>query len=47
MGLGGPVLVDALLDDGDLDAAWAAAKDGATDEQWLRLADALSRHPPG
>ena len=23
---GGPVLVDALLDDGDLDAAWAAAK---------------------
>ena len=36
----GPVLVDALLDDGDLDAAWAAAKDAATEEQWLRLADA-------
>ena len=36
----GPVLVDALLDDGDLDAAWAAAKDAATEPQWLRLADA-------
>lgn len=23
---GGPVLVDVLLDDGDLDAAWAAAR---------------------
>jgi uncharacterized Zn finger protein len=37
---GGPVLLDALLDDGDLDAAWATAKDCATDDQWLRLADA-------
>jgi uncharacterized Zn finger protein len=39
---GGPVLVDALLDDGDLDAAWPAAKGTAatTDDQWLRLADA-------
>jgi uncharacterized Zn finger protein len=37
---GGPVLLDALLDDGDLDAAWATAKDAATDDQWLRLADA-------
>ena len=36
----GPVLVDALLDDGDLDAAWAAAKDAASEPQWLRLADA-------
>jgi uncharacterized Zn finger protein len=36
----GPVLVDALTDDGDLDAAWAAAKDTATEPQWLRLADA-------
>ena len=35
-----PVLVDALLDDGDLDAAWDAAKDVASDAQWLRLADA-------
>ena len=37
---GGPVLVDALLDDGDLDAAWAAASDTAatTGDQWVRLA---------
>jgi uncharacterized Zn finger protein len=42
----GPVLVDALLDDGDLDAAWAAAKDGATDAQWLRLADAAAATRP-
>jgi uncharacterized Zn finger protein len=37
---GGPVLVDALLDDGDLDAAWDAAKQAASEEQWLQLADA-------
>ena len=36
----GAVLVDALLDDGDLDAAWDAAKDAASEPQWLRLADA-------
>jgi uncharacterized Zn finger protein len=46
---GGPVLIDALTDDGDLDAAWAAAKDPAnhaTDDQWLRLADALAATRP-
>ena len=37
---GGPVLVDALLDDGDIDAAWDAAKDAASEPQWLLLADA-------
>jgi uncharacterized Zn finger protein len=42
----GPVLVDALLDDGDLDAAWAAATDAATDAQWLRLADASAATRP-
>jgi uncharacterized Zn finger protein len=42
----GPVLVDALLDDGDLDAAWAAAKEAATDAQWLRLADAVAAARP-
>ncbi len=44
----GPVLVDALLDDGDLDAAWAAAKEAqaTTDDQWLRLADALAGTRP-
>ncbi|MEU9606252.1 hypothetical protein [Streptomyces sp. NPDC048057] len=37
---GAPVLVDALLDDGDGDAAWeAAAEFGAYDHQWLALAD--------
>ncbi|OMI40275.1 SWIM zinc finger family protein [Streptomyces sparsogenes] len=37
---GGPVLIDALLDDKDTDAAWQAAIDaGAHDQQWLTLAD--------
>jgi uncharacterized Zn finger protein len=36
----GPVLIDALLDDGDLDAAWIAADSGATQDQRIRLADA-------
>jgi uncharacterized Zn finger protein len=35
----GPVLIDALLDDGDLDAAWTAAESGASQDQWVRLAD--------
>ena len=45
---GGPVLVDALLDDGDLDAAWAAAKDtqATTDDQWVSLADASADTRP-
>jgi uncharacterized Zn finger protein len=42
----GPVLVDALIDDGDLDEAWTAvtagaAKDTVTHAQRLRLADGL------
>ncbi|WP_413470967.1 SWIM zinc finger family protein [Streptomyces peucetius] len=43
---GGPVLIDALLDDGDVDAAWREAAGLADDRQWERLAD-LSRetHP--
>ncbi|MER5343213.1 hypothetical protein ABT030_23400 [Streptomyces mirabilis] len=37
---GGPVLVDALLDDKDVEAAWQAATEaGAHDRQWLTLAD--------
>jgi uncharacterized Zn finger protein len=36
------VLIDALLSDGDLDAAWDAARIAITDDQLLRLAD-LSR----
>ncbi|MGW2640060.1 SWIM zinc finger family protein [Streptomyces sp. NPDC001348] len=43
---GGPVLIDALLDDGDADAAWREAEGVADDRQWEHLAD-LSRetHP--
>ncbi|WP_344575591.1 hypothetical protein [Streptomyces lunalinharesii] len=37
---GAPALVDALLDDEDVDAAWQAATEtGAHDRQWLALAD--------
>jgi uncharacterized Zn finger protein len=43
---GGPVLIDTLLDDGDVDAAWREAVGLANDRQWEHLAD-LSRetHP--
>ncbi|MGI5459747.1 SWIM zinc finger family protein [Streptomyces sp. CA-249302] len=43
---GGPVLIDALLDDGDLDAAWREAADGADDRQWQQLADHLREIRP-
>lgn len=39
---GGTVLIDVLLDDGDLDAAWQEAAGRADDGQWEQLAD-LSR----
>jgi uncharacterized Zn finger protein len=42
----GPVLVDALTDDGDLDAALTVAQDAATDDQRIRLADALAATRP-
>jgi hypothetical protein len=42
----GPVLVDALVDDGELDAAWTAAADGANQAQRLRLADASAGYRP-
>jgi uncharacterized Zn finger protein len=42
----GPVLVDVLLAEGDVDAAWAAAEGAATQEQWLRLADAAAETRP-
>ncbi|MER6434422.1 hypothetical protein ABT272_43355 [Streptomyces sp900105245] len=43
---GGPLLIDALLDEGDVDAAWREAAGRADDRQWEKLAD-LSRetHP--
>ncbi|MFK8850803.1 SWIM zinc finger domain-containing protein [Streptomyces sp. Ac-502] len=38
----GPALIDALLDDGDLDTAWqAASTTGTADHQWLTLADRI------
>jgi uncharacterized Zn finger protein len=45
---GGPVLIDALLDDGDLDAAWTAAgeTEATTGDQWVRLADASAGTRP-
>ncbi|MFE9449520.1 SWIM zinc finger domain-containing protein [Streptomyces sp. NPDC006739] len=44
---GGPVLIDALLDDGDLDAAWRDAAGRADDRQWERLADLSCETRPG
>jgi uncharacterized Zn finger protein len=35
-----PVLADALIDDGDIEAAWKEVPESATDAQMLRLADA-------
>lgn len=43
---GGPVLVDALIDDGDLAAAWDAAQSIASEPQWIRLADASAAERP-
>ncbi|MEU0742686.1 SWIM zinc finger family protein [Streptomyces sp. NPDC006134] len=43
----GPVLVDVLLSDEDLDAAWRAATEtGAHDRQWLTLADRVRPDRP-
>ncbi|MFE9633524.1 SWIM zinc finger domain-containing protein [Streptomyces sp. NPDC006463] len=44
---GGSVLVDALMDDDDLQAAWQAAADGYADQrQWLALADRIRDRQP-
>jgi hypothetical protein len=42
----GSVLVDALIDDGDVDAAWRAAEDRADERQWLVLADLVREEHP-
>jgi len=42
----GPVLVDALIDEGDLAAAWTAAQDIASEAQWIRLANASVTERP-
>ncbi|MFD8511741.1 SWIM zinc finger domain-containing protein [Streptomyces antimycoticus] len=43
---GGAVLIDALTDDADFDAAWAAVPGLATADQLLRLADASATTRP-
>ncbi|MFJ4923380.1 SWIM zinc finger domain-containing protein [Streptomyces sp. NPDC088725] len=44
---GGSVLIDALIDDGDLESAWQAATDGpAGTRQWLALADLIRDDRP-
>ena len=40
-------LVEALIDDGDLDAAWRAAPGRAGEQQWLALADLVRGERPG
>jgi SWIM zinc finger len=42
----GPVLIDALIDEGDTDAAWIAARDIASGPQWIRLANASASSRP-
>jgi uncharacterized Zn finger protein len=42
----GPVWISALIDDGDVNAAWDAAAGVASERQWLTLADLLSRDRP-
>ncbi|GAB2865934.1 SWIM zinc finger family protein [Actinoallomurus bryophytorum] len=42
----GSLLVDALVDDGDVEAAWRAAEGRASDRQWLALADLVRDDRP-
>jgi uncharacterized Zn finger protein len=42
----GALLVDALIDDGDAEAAWLAAEGRASDRQWLVLADLVRDDRP-
>lgn len=42
----GPVWISALIDDGDVGAAWDAAARVASDRQWLTLADLISSDRP-
>lgn len=43
----GPVLIDALIDEGDLDAAWTHAREIASEPQRIRLANASASSRPG
>ncbi|GAB3988323.1 SWIM zinc finger family protein [Actinoallomurus acanthiterrae] len=42
----GSVLVDVLIDEGDIDAAWPAAEGRASERQWLALADLVRDERP-
>jgi hypothetical protein len=42
----GPVLIDVLIADGDVPAAWDAAEGIASDDQWLRLANLVAESRP-
>ena len=42
----GPVWISALIDDGDIAAAWDAAAGTASERQWLTLADLISHDRP-
>ena len=42
----GPVWISALIDDGDVGAAWDGAAGVASDRQWLTLADLISSDRP-
>src|SRR5258706_62491 len=42
----GAVLIDVLIDDGDIDAAWESAEGLASDAQWQRLADLVLETRP-
>ena len=42
----GSVLVDVLIDDGDIDSAWRAAEGRANERQWLALADLVRDERP-
>jgi hypothetical protein len=44
---GGPVWISALIDDGDIAAAWDAAAGIASARQWLALADLVGVDRPG
>jgi uncharacterized Zn finger protein len=41
-----PVLIDALIDDGDVEGAWQAAPGRASQAQWLTLADLAAEQRP-
>jgi uncharacterized Zn finger protein len=44
---GGPAWISALIDDGDIAAAWDAASGIASARQWLTLADLVGADRPG